>query len=203
MKKMDFRIITGVLLILGGILGLLDKAGIIKEGFSLFWAVVFGFAGIVFLYFFFTNRNNWWAAIPGFSLAGIAASSFLPDGLGWDGLAFLGGIGLGFWAVYFSGRERWWAIIPGGVLITLGATAALSEAFRIRDTGSVFFVGLGLTFLLVAVLARHTWAYIPAVILMVFGALIDTAFQGSLDYVWIAALFLGGLALIWQFFRSR
>ncbi|MDO9131278.1 MAG: hypothetical protein Q7U34_15575 [Anaerolineales bacterium] len=52
-------------------------------------------------------------------------------------------------------------------------------------------------------LARHTWAYIPAVILMVFGALIDTAFQGSLDYVWIAALFLGGLALIWQFFRSR
>jgi hypothetical protein len=203
MKRIDFRIVIGVLLILASILGFLDKFEIIQSGWDLFWGVILGAAGIAFLYVFATNRQQWWAAIPGFTLLGMSASAFLLERLGWGGLAFLGGIGLGFWAVYLTGRERWWAIIPGGVLLTLGATSALSQAFRIQDTGSVFFIGLGLTFLLVAVLARQKWGYIPAIILIVAGALVDTAFEGSLDFVWIAALFLGGAALIWQYIRSK
>ncbi|HEX7434598.1 MAG TPA: hypothetical protein VF326_13180, partial [Anaerolineaceae bacterium] len=101
----------------------------------------------------FSDRSKWWAAIPGFTLAGIAASSLLLDRLGWGGLVFLGGIGVGFWAIYLASRDRWWAIIPGGVLLTLGLTSVMSDAFGVTNSGGVFFVGLGLTFVLVGVLA--------------------------------------------------
>jgi len=157
MKRIDFRIVIGVLLILGSVLGFLEKFGIIQRGWDLFWGTILGLAGIAFLYVFVTNRSQWWAAIPGFTLLGMSASSFLLDKLGWGGLAFLGAIGLGFWAIYLTSRERWWAIIPGGVLITLGCVSALSDVFGILNTGGVFFIGLGLTFLLVALLPGLYW----------------------------------------------
>jgi len=207
MKRLDFRIIVGSLLILAGIFALLDKTGIVPSGMDLFWGTVFGVAGLAFLYIFFTERSKWWAAIPGFSLLGIGASALLPDALGgWDSLATLGGISLGFWAVYSTGRERWWAIIPAGVLLTLGLSGSLSSVYDIAETGGVFFLGLGLTFLLVAILpgpAGRNWAFIPAAVLLVLGVILGAPFQGVLDYIWIAALFLGGLYLIYLFFRKR
>jgi hypothetical protein len=206
MKRIDFRIVIGVLLIIGSLLGFLEKFGVIQRGWDLFWGTVFGLAGAAFLYIFFTNRAQWWAAIPAFTLLGMSASAFLLDRLGWGGFAFLGGIGLGFWAVYFSGRERWWAIIPGGVLLTLGVVSALSEVFNLVETGGVFFIGLGVTFLLVALLpgtGKSSWAYIPAAVLIILGILLGTPFQGVTDYIWIAALFVGGAALIWQYFRTK
>jgi hypothetical protein len=206
MKRIDFRIVIGILLILGSILGLLEKFGLIQRGWDLFWGTILGLAGIAFLYVFVTNRSQWWAAIPGFTLLGMSASSFLLDRLGWGGLTFLGGIGLGFWAIYLTSRERWWAIIPGGVLITLGCVSVLSDAFGILNTGGVFFIGLGLTFLLVALLpgtGKSSWAFFPATALIILGILLGTPFKGVMDYVWIAALFVGGAALIWQYFRVK
>jgi hypothetical protein len=116
--------------------------------------------------------------------------------LGWGGFAFLGGLGIGFFAIYISRRDMWWAIIPGGVLLTLGINSALTEAYSIVDTGGVFFAGLGITFLLVALLARMNWAYIPAAALLVIGFFVGTPFTGVLSYVWIGVLILGGAALI-------
>ena len=87
---------------------------------------------------------------------GLGADSLLSAYIGdWGGFFFLGFLGLGFLAVYFSGRERWWAIIPGGVLLTLGFISVLNNVYGGRETGGFFFLGLGLTFLLVAVLASH------------------------------------------------
>jgi hypothetical protein len=202
MKRFDYRIIVGAALILGGILMLLDKAGILAGATGYFWAGLLAIAAAIFLYMFFSDREKWWAAIPGFTLAGMSASALLLDRLGWGGLAFLGGIGAGFWAVYFRDTRRWWAIIPGGVLLTLGATSAMGEAFEIVDTGGVFFVGLGITFLLVALLAKMKWAYIPAAVLLVLGFFLGTPFVGVLEYAWIGVLLLGGLALIIGSFRK-
>jgi hypothetical protein len=203
MKRFDYRILIGAALILGGILMLLDKTGLLTGATDFFWAGLLAIGAGVFLFWFFNDRSKWWAAIPGFTLAGMAASTLLLDRIGWGGLAFLGGIGVGFWAVYVRQPAQWWAIIPGGVLLTLGFTSALTEAFNIGETGGVFFVGLGLTFLLVALLARMKWAYIPAALLLLLGLMLGTPFVGVLEYAWIGILLIAGLALVISAARSK
>lgn len=202
MKRFDFRILLGVLLIFASLLGFLQLQGILGNASTFFWAVVFGVAALVFLYVFFTRREHWWAAIPGFTLAGLSVASFLPKSLSWGGAAFLGGIGLSFWAIYLSGRERWWAIIPGGVLVTLGLVNALSENLPWMATGSLYFMGLGLTFLLVALLAKMRWAYIPSVALLLVGLLVDTQYAGVIQYAWIAVLLIAGGLMIFSALRK-
>ena len=196
MKRFDYRILVGAALILGGILMLLDRTGILKGAVDLFWAGILAIGAAIFLFWFFSDRSKWWAAIPGFTLAGMAAASLLFNRIGWGGLAFLGGIGLGFWAIYFSGRTRWWAIIPGGVLLTLGITSVMSDAYGVVDSGGVFFVGLGLTFVLVALLAKMKWAFIPAAVLLMLGFLLGTPFVGVMEYIWIGVLLVAGVVLV-------
>ncbi|HVM72010.1 MAG TPA: hypothetical protein VMT91_09635 [Anaerolineales bacterium] len=196
MKRFDYRILVGAALILGGVLMLLDQTGILKGAADLFWAGLLAIGAAIFLIWFFTDQSRWWAAIPGFTLAGLSVSSLLLNRIGWGGLALLGGIGLGFWAVYFSGRQRWWAIIPGGVLVTLGITSVMSNVYGVMDSGGVFFVGLGLTFVLVAILAKMKWAFIPAAVLLLLGFFLGTPFVGIMEYIWIGILLVAGIILI-------
>jgi hypothetical protein len=203
MKRFDYRVVIGTVLILGGILMLLDRIGILRGATDFFWALILAAGAAIFLFWFFSDPSKWWAAIPGFTLAGMAASTLLLDKIGWGGLAFLGGIGVGFWAIYIRQPTKWWAIIPGGVLLTLGFTSALSEAFNIGETGGVFFMGLGLTFLLLALLAKLKWAVIPAAVLLLFGFILGTPFVGLLEYAWIAVLLIAGLVLVISAVRSN
>ena len=144
--------------------------------------------------------------IPGLILAGIGVLILLPDSLeDLGGAFFLGAIGLSFWFVYLSGRDRWWAIIPGGVLFTLALVSALPERLLGGvDSGGVFFLGLALTFLLVALLANMRWAYWPAGALGVFGAFLF--FQSQvylLSYIAAAALIVVGVFIILRSLRSQ
>ncbi len=207
MRRFDPRLILGGLLVLGGLLSLLDALGVITNGGDIFWGLLFVAGGLFFLYMLINNRENWWAAFPAFTLLGLAVASFLPDSLeAFDGLVFFGGISLGFWWVYFTGSERWWAIIPAGVMLTLGVVASLDDVTGI-ETGGLFFLGLGLTFLLVAILpgdrTGRTWALIPGVVLLLFGALLGTPFQGITEYLWPAVLILVGGYFVLRFFTNR
>lgn len=193
MKRVDWRIVVGLVLILGGLISLLETVGIIPPWLDLFAGILGIGGGIAFLYVFFTNRQLWWALIPAFILLGIGVAGFLPDP--WDGAAFLGVVGAAFWAVYLADRQRWWAIIPGGIMLTLALIAGLPEATDV-DKGGLFFFGIGLTFFLLALLAGHTWAYIPAGVLVLLAVALGLQFGGMLDYLWIGALFLVGVALI-------
>ena len=202
MKRLDFRILLGAALVLLGGLMLLERFGLFTGAASIFCGLVFLAGGAYFLYRFALAPNaEWWAVIPGSALAGIGVSSLLPGH--WGGLFFLGFLGAGFFVVYLTSRnERWWSLIPGGVLVTLGVISVLTNVFGARETGGIFFLGLGLTFLLVAVLASAQWAYIPGLILLLMGAVLGyTPFGGYLNYVWPAALILAGLILIFQFAR--
>jgi len=196
MKRFDYRILVGTALVLGGVLMLLDQTGVLKGAADLFWAGLLAIGAAIFLIWFFTDQSKWWAAIPGFTLAGLSVSSLLLNRIGWGGLALLGGIGLGFWAIYLSGRQRWWAIIPGGVLVTLGITSVMSDVYGVMDSGGVFFVGLGLTFVLVALLAKMKWAFIPAAVLLLLGFFLGTPFVGIMEYLWIGILLVAGIILI-------
>jgi len=205
MRKYDPRLIIGALLVLGGILSLLNVMGIIENAGGIFWGLIWGAIGVFFLYILMRDKEaNWWAAFPGFTLVGMAVSSFLPSALeALDGLAFFGGISLAFWWVYSTDTQRrWWAIIPGGVLLTLGVVSSLDEISGL-DTGGIFFIGLGLTFILVAILpggSNRTWGYIPGVILLLFGTVLIPRF-GLANYVGPAVLILLGAYLVFRFFK--
>jgi hypothetical protein len=64
LRRIDPRILIGSLLILGGLLALLDNLGIIRDASGVFWGIVFGGVGLVFLYVFITNAGNWWRLSP-------------------------------------------------------------------------------------------------------------------------------------------
>jgi len=207
MKRFDPRLWLGVLLVFGGVLALLDAMNVISNSGGIFWGLIFAAAGALFIYMLLSDRNNWWAAFPAFTLLGLAAQSILPPALSSiDGLVFFAGISLAFWWVYFTNTERWWAIIPAGVLLTLGTVSALEAVFKGDVGGGFFFLGLGLTFILVAVLpggSTRSWAFVPGVILLIFGALLGTSAEGLAEYILPTILIILGGYFVIRFFTSR
>lgn len=198
----------GVLLIALGGFFLLQASGILGALSDLFWSLAFGAAGAAFLYTFLTGvHTRWWAAIPGFTLLGLAAtifySRFAPPMLsGMTGTIFLGAIGAGFLAIFITNPRQWWAIIPGGALFSVAGVAAVDAMpFRFINSSSVLFIGLGVTFGVLGLLSTYLgqnlrWAYIPAAILLVLGIVVVTPFVGSLAWLWPLALIGGGAYLI-------
>lgn len=211
-RRFDVRVVGGILLIVVGILSLLQNLGIVEGVVAVIWPLLFAAGGLVFLYMFLTNRANWWALIPAFALLGLAAQialdQFLPavaEPLG--GVLFLGAIGLAFWVIYFTKRELWWAVIPGGVMLTLALVAGLESVFEGAEMGGVFFLGLGLTFVLLYFVptpqGRMKWALIPAAVLLGMGVVITAAATGAFRYFAAAALILVGFYLLFRIFSSR
>lgn len=205
LKIISSRLFWGLVLVIGGALLLLDTFGVFKGG-DLFWTVLSAIAGVLFLSIYVTNHDHWWALIPGVIFLALAATiglnAFLPgfSAANISGTIVLGGIGLSFLLVYLVERRNWWAIIPAGVMATLAVVAVLDQATSQGASGGIFFLGLGLTFGLVAVLptsvGQMRWAWIPAAILGIFGILILAAAEAYINYVWPAALILGGFLLV-------
>ncbi len=211
MKRLDMRLVAGLLLILGGVFYLLNNLGIIRWG-GLVWAAAAGVAALAFFAAVVRDRQQWWFLIPGMVLTAIAGlialDYFVPAwGGDWGGSLFLGAIGLAFGLIYVLDRKLWWAIIPGGVLLTLAVIAGLDNVEGI-ESGGVLFLGIGLTFGLVALAPVDDgrplrWAYIPAGILLVMGALFLVGFERAINYAWPAALIVGGLLLLARAWRTR
>ena len=209
MKRLDFRtFFGGGLIFLGGLL-LLEKFGLVEGAAGIFFGAALFLAAVYFLYVFIQNPSRrWWAIIPSMALLGMSANAIMPEafeGLG-SGI-FLGVLGLAFFIVYFSDHSRWWGIIPGGVLFTLASIASFGNS-NVINSGALLFIGLGLTFLLVAVLpnpaGQMQWAYIPAGVNVVIGALMGSQLsEGLFDYIWPAALILVGLVVVIVFFFKK
>ena len=208
MKWLASPLLWGILLILAGVLFLLENLGIIQLA-GLFWAILLTLASLFFLFVYINDRTNWWGLIPGFTLLGVAALLFLDyfspqlaDALG--GSLVLGGVGIAFLAVYLADRRNWWAIIPMGVMLTLTAVTALDQ-LGVVASGGIFFLGLGLTFILVALLpspaGRMTWAWIPAVALLVMGFLLTASASNLIVYIFPLALIVGGGYLFYRALR--
>jgi hypothetical protein len=166
MKRLDPRIILGILLIAGGGLALAQTMGLLENAPAIFWGGVFLAAGLAFLSLLF--GGHWWASFPGFTLSALGALILLPKPLEeFGGALFLGGIALSFWYVYFTGRERrWWAMIPAGVLTALAAMIVVAARFE-EFGGAIFLGGIGLSFFAVYLTdrAERWWALIPGGVL--------------------------------------
>jgi hypothetical protein len=223
MNRIQPRVVGGGLLIAGGLLALLQTLGILTTGANLPLAVVVGAGGVFFVYVLLTGPSQkWWAAIPGVILLDLMILMVLgmlyPEmgcrarvgGLVFScsefaGALFLGGIGLSFWVVYIANRAQWWAVIPAGVLTTLAAVTLLSQHVAGAAGGGIFFVGLGLTFVLVALLpspqGKMGWAFIPAAIMLVMGIFLISALTALTNYVWALALIGVGVWLLLRALR--
>ncbi|GAB4539500.1 MAG: hypothetical protein Fur002_04780 [Anaerolineales bacterium] len=168
-------------------------------------AVFFGGVALSFWQAYLSDmRGRWWALIPAGALSALAAMILVAqryEELG--GAIFLAGIGLAFFAVYFSNRaERWWALIPGGVLATLGGMTLAAQRVGEFQTAGFFFLGLAATFLLVAVLAGMRWAYIPALVLGVMGALALASLMNLASYLYAGGLMAVGAFLLYRYFAK-
>jgi hypothetical protein len=195
----------GIFLILGGIAMLFQNLFDIQLG-GLFWGTAFIIGGIAFLMQLSRTEQAWWPLIPGITMLGLGTSILLGVIFPrlaeyFDGLLVLGSIGLAFVLVYLRERRAWWALIPGGVMLTLALVSVLDQGNVGFDTGGIFLLGLGLTFLVLAWLpdTRQQWAYIPGGILVVIGLLVAAASGAWLSIVGPALIIiLGG----WLIFRS-
>ncbi len=210
MKRTDGSLLIGAFLIVVGVLALLQTFGFLTSVADLLWAGIFATGGIGFVLLFLRGPALWWAVIPGFALLGIASligiSALFPAFAGgWLGGMFLGWLSLSFWVVYAVRREFWWAIIPGGVLATLAVIASLSTLFPAFDAGSIFFLGLALTFGLLYVVptpqGRMTWPLIPAAVMLVMAVVVMTSTLAVTNIIWPSALILVGLFLLYRAFR--
>lgn len=201
-KRFDPQIIFGALLLTGGALALLQTMGYLKNASDVFLGGIFIAAGLLFLSLLF--GGHWWSVFPGFTLLAIGTWIFLPDNLkDFGGFIFLGCIALAFWLTYATApRERWWALIPAGVLTTLATITIVEERFGEFKTAGFFFLGLAVTFLLVALLAGMRWAYWPALALGIMGVLELASLFDIANYIWAVALMaVGGLLLFNYFFK--
>lgn len=208
-RLLGSRVLWGLLLILAGVAFLLQNLGFFEFG-GLFWGIVLGLGGLAFLGVYFQDRQQWWGLIPGMVLLSVAAiiliDTFFPALSFGTGGIVLGGIGAAFLAVFLADRDNWWALIPMGVMFTLAVVTTLDEMFGL-ESGGLFFLGLGLTFTLVALVptpeGRMRWAWIPAAILLVMGVLILAAAEALIGYLWPVALILLGLFLIGRTLLAR
>jgi len=211
MKILESRILWGGLLVLAGVLFLVQNLGLFRIG-ELFWVVLLALGALFFLSIFLQNKANWWALIPGLTLISLGIIVLMnwitPDhSERWSGSIILAGIGLSFALIYLVARQNWWAIIPAGVLFTLAVIAGLEEFFPALGTAGLFFLGLGLTFALVALLPNPQgdmrWDWIPGGILLLVGSIFLVAGGNLLVYVWPVILILAGGLFIVRALRTR
>jgi len=210
MRTIDARVVGGVLLIGFGLLFFLQSLGVTQAlGSGFLWGVLFGAAGLLFLYAFLRDREQWWAIFPAMPMLGIATLMLL-DAIApavsavVGGALFLGLVSLGFWMVYYVRRDFWWAIIPGGAVGTTAVIALLANIVPAAETTALMLMGVGLTFLVLYFLpegrGRQPWAIIPGGILIIIAALTGIAFGTMARFFWPLVFIIGGLFLV---LRSR
>jgi hypothetical protein len=205
----------GLLFIGAGVLFLLQNLGVFGGFSPILWAFIFAAGALFFLALFIGDyHQRWWAAIPGMTLFGLAGAAVL-DALNigflgqMAGPFFLASIGSGFVLIFATNPAYWWAIIPGGVLGTLAVVAVVEEFGEGPfEVGSVFFLGLGITFLVLGLLPRADgralrWALIPASVLLLFGLLVNTPAIAYVNYIWPIALIIGGAYLLWRGYQEQ
>lgn len=213
MKKVDFRVLKGIGLIALGTIFLLQTTGIISGALSLIWSLLFAAGGAVFLYFYFLNRTQWWALIPGMTLLGVAGliilSEYGPFNLqGFGASLLLFSIAVSFLLIYLLHRSNWWAIIPGGFLASTATMVAFAPYLRGGEAAvGVFFFGGALTFGLLSVLqtpqGRMKWAYFPGIVLLVFSLVFFSIALEAFQAVWAGALIVLGLIMVLRTFIRR
>jgi hypothetical protein len=165
-------------------------------------SLILGAVSLPFWVAFLVDRKqNWWALIPGWITAAIAAVVLLSEVISGELMAafILFSVALPFFVVYALNRRHWWALIPGGIIASVGLMMlfiAPTNRFGFQEASfvAVMFGGISLTFLVIWLLrskASTGWAIYPAAIfaaLALWMLLVDT----QIVKAWPLVLILGG-----------
>ena len=130
--------VWGALLIVVGVVLLLGSLGVLGGLVPFIWGLLFGAAGVVFLYVFLRRHDNWWAIYPAMALLGVGSVIVInaaapPGGAAWSGGLLLAFLALAFWIVYLRLRDAWWPLI----LPNWPRSRDDIPAFRAGDTGLI------------------------------------------------------------------
>jgi hypothetical protein len=210
MNPMRWRVVVGGLLVLAGVLALVNAITGYNLG-GIVWALLLGLGGLAFVFVMASNKSNWWAAIPGFTLLGIAAlvalEAIAPRVTGqYGGALVLGGIGIAFMVVYLLNRKFWWALIPMGVMFSLVVLIFLEGVMA--EPAVVFFLGLAATFGLVGLVPadngkRMTWPWIPAGVLLLVGLIVGMGENDWARFLMPVVVILVGGYLVLRAMRQK
>lgn len=193
--------VLGGLLIALGLVLLANNLDVWGDWEAPIWSLIFGAGGLVFLGTFITDREQWWALIPGLVLLGIAAAIFVgeqnlvPDYV--VAVFVLGGIALPFLLIFLMDRENVWALIPGFTMSGIALAVLLEGMGLIGGTamGGVIIGGISLGFLVIYLLDREQgWALFPGGILAIIALFLLAA--AAIELVWPLILILLGLLLL-------
>jgi len=203
-------VIVGFVLVIIGSLLLLANFEVI----NIDWKVVLGsgiaLGGLSLFAIYLLDHKHWWAIIPALVIITLGTLILL-ETFGSDirnrfePLVIFGFTGLAFWMIYINDNKHWWAIIPGGVLWSLGVAAFTPEGLLRSEV--IFFLGVGLTFLLLYLLPNPTgkmkWALVPAGIIAGIGLILSFSSGSWLSYVSPAILIIGGIGLLFFALHKR
>lgn len=167
-KRGRTQLIWAGMLIVLGLLLLAGNLNWLGDLNAPFWSLILGAASLIFLTTFVSDREQWWALIPGLVLLGVAVAVFLADH---DIVAdhvvatiILAAVGLPFVLIYIIDRQQWWAMIPAFTMAGVAAGVFLEGAGAITGPAVAGFVlgGVSLGFLFIYVVDRELWwALIP------------------------------------------
>lgn len=177
MQKEKKSLLIGTVLILLGILSLLNNFGLIFIRDEAIVSLLFLSLG-TFLFTRFAREQR----VGYLILASI--STFIGLVILWDsilgfdsqfiGVIFLWGVSALFAYGFFRNNENWGFVIPAGIFFTLGCVVLFEMTPFIHSDvlGSVFFLGLGLTFGFLYLIKNEKngldWAEAPAICLIAF-----------------------------------
>ncbi len=115
--------------------------------------------GFTFFMVYLSNRQNWWALIPGYTLVAIAGIVVLSDIVHIDGQLMgtyvMFAIAFPFLYVFLNNRQNWWALIPAGVMGTIGVGLLLDLAGTFLLTAIPGLMIVGGIYMLVRSMGRH------------------------------------------------
>jgi hypothetical protein len=200
MNRYVWRVVAGLLLIVGGALLLLSQLGLISLSGSLIGSLFLLGGAAFFLTVWLGDTSQWWPVIPAgimlaWGVSGLLAMLGFPDWL----LPLIGFAGSAFPFLYIFALDRadnWWALIPGGILALMGVAVTLGELVG-GDWVAVFVLwGIALAFVLVFLADRRNWwALIPAGVMTIVGLSVSPL-GPSMDVLLPGALIVVGLALV-------
>lgn len=213
MKRSNQGIFWAIFLLVAGAFLLLKNLGIFGIWGQVAWGGAFAVVGLIFLFSFIIDVQQWWRAIPAFVLISIGAAVLLEwrqIRLGdWSNSLVLFGMALAFWSVLVVRRENWWAELPAGVLTVLGVLLGLQSSLPPASPQWLvaLLLGLGLVFALLYVLRlgeRETWwPAVPATALILFAVVMmigpmepGPGLVPVLRQWWPLALALAGLVVL-------
>ncbi|MCH7675711.1 hypothetical protein IH879_12260 [candidate division KSB1 bacterium] len=212
MDKNKQNLLIGGTLTFIGVFYLLSNLDIIRFNAEILVALAFLAVGdFLFKKFIETKGVGWLIAA---SIASFVGVVILLESLPYFDDNYIGTLVLWWIAAlfaygFFRNTEKWGFLIPAGIFFTIGGMVVL-ETLHFNDDGilgSLFFLGVGLTFGVLYLLRneknRLDWAKIPALCLISFSAFIYGVSSHSDFANFLFPILLIGLGVLLVFHATR